>query len=331
MTKASELDDYCVPFFVPERAGASDPEGETPAARKNRKALSKAEKKAEGEKKADGGKKGESSAGQKAESSAGRADRFSLSAYDASLKPFSKGSKAADLEYVAELGVALDRLQNRLHAQKAERVLLVLQGMDASGKDGTIRAVFREVDPLGLRVVAFRQPSEYEAQHDFLWRVHAQVPAGGELAIFNRSHYEDVLVPRILGTLDSEECERRYRNIRQFEALLAESGTTILKCFLHISKDEQRSRLQARADDPEKQWKLDPSDIEARKHWDDYQAAYADALAATSTPYAPWYVVPADSKSHRNVMVAELVRRAMDAMTLAYPPVNPAMKGVKIE
>jgi PPK2 family polyphosphate:nucleotide phosphotransferase len=311
MTKASELDDYRVPFYVPEPAGASIPEGETPAARKSRKALAEAAK--------------------KADAAASRAGRFSLSQYDASLKPFSKGSKAADLECIAELGVALDRLQNRLHAQKAERVLLVLQGMDAGGKDGTIRTVFREVDPLGLRVVAFRQPSEYEAQHDFLWRVHAQVPAGGELAIFNRSHYEDVLVPRILGTLDSEECERRYRNIRQFEALLAEAGTTILKCFLHISKDEQRSRLQARADDPEKQWKLDSSDIEARKHWDDYQAAYADALAATSTPYAPWYVVPANSKSHRNVMVGELMRRAMEAMTLAYPPVNPAMKGVKID
>jgi PPK2 family polyphosphate:nucleotide phosphotransferase len=302
MAKDSELDDYRVPFFNPASAPEYPPEGKKPSAKEGKKAATKV-----------------------------KPGSFSLSRYDAAAKPVSKGSKEADIAYVAELGLALDRLQNRLHAQKAERMLLILQGMDASGKDGTIRTVFREVDPLGLRVVAFRQPSEYEARHDFLWRVHAQVPAGGELAIFNRSHYEDVLVPRVLGEIDSEDCERRYRNIRHFEALLAEAGTTILKCFLHISKDEQRDRLQARADDPEKQWKLDSSDLAARKHWDDYQAAYANAMAATSTEYAPWYVIPANSKSHRNVMVAELVRQAMEGMTLAYPPGDPAMRGIKIE
>lgn len=255
---------------------------------------------------------------------------FSLKQYDTASKPFSCGSKDADQKRLAELGANLDSLQNRLHAQKVKRVLLVLQGMDSSGKDGTIRSVFREVDPLGLNVTAFRVPSEYEAQHDFLWRVHAHVPAGGELTIFNRSHYEDVLVPRVLGLIDEAECERRYRHIRAFEALLAETGTTIVKCFLHISKDEQRARLQARADDPEKHWKLDRSDIDARKHWSDYQAAYEAALAATSTAHAPWYVIPADSKLHRNVMVAELMSRAMEGLALTYPPFDPSLVGVKI-
>jgi len=255
---------------------------------------------------------------------------FSLQHYDPQDKPFSRGSKEADLERLSTLGSRLDALQNRLHAQKIKRVLLVLQGMDSSGKDGTIRAVFREVDPLGLNVTAFRVPSEYEAQHDFLWRVHAHVPAGGELTIFNRSHYEDVLVPRILGQIDAAECERRYCHIRAFESLLAETGTTIVKCFLHISKDEQRARLQARADDPEKHWKLDRSDIDARKHWDDYQAAYEAALAATSTEYAPWYVIPADSKPHRNVMVGELMCQAMESLELTYPPFDPSLVGLKI-
>ncbi len=255
---------------------------------------------------------------------------FSLKQYDTASKPFSRGSKDDDLARLTELGARLDSLQNRLHAQKIKRVLLVLQGMDSSGKDGTIRTVFREVDPLGLNVTAFRVPSEYEAQHDFLWRVHARVPAGGELTIFNRSHYEDVLVPRVLGQIDEHECERRYHHIRGFETLLAETGTTIVKCFLHISKGEQRARLQARADDPEKHWKLDRSDIDARKHWGDYQGAYEAALAATSTPHAPWYVIPADSKLHRNVMVAELMCLAMEGLDLTYPPFDPSLVGIKI-
>lgn len=255
---------------------------------------------------------------------------FSLAQYDPDAKPFSRGSKSDDLKRLGELGQRLDALQNRLHAQKIARVLLVLQGMDSSGKDGTIRSVFREVDPLGLHVTAFRVPSEYEAQHDFLWRVHARVPAGGELTIFNRSHYEDVLVPRVLGGIDMAECRRRYRHIREFEALLADTGTSIIKCFLHISKDEQRARLQERADDPEKHWKLDRSDIEARKRWDEYQAAYEDALAATSTEQAPWFVIPANSKTHRNVMVAELMCSVMQGLPLNYPKVDPSLIGIKI-
>ena len=260
-----------------------------------------------------------------------KASKFSLDAYDPSSKPFSTGSKDTDRARLSEIGVKLDTLQECLHAQQKRRVLLVLQGMDTSGKDGTIRAVFHEVDPLGLRIVPFKAPTPVELAHDFLWRVHSQAPAAGELTVFNRSHYEDLLVPTVLGTLDPDAFAVRCRHIREFEALLADSGTTIIKCMLHISKDEQRERLQARIDDPSKHWKFDVSDLEARKQWEQYQAAYRDALAVTSTEYAPWYVVPADSKTHRNVMVAELLLRAFEAMKLEYPPAKESLKGVKVE
>ena len=257
--------------------------------------------------------------------------RFSLDDFDPAAKPFSTGSKDADRTRLSEIGALLDQQQERLHAQQKRRVLLVLQGMDTSGKDGTIRAVFHEVDPLGLRIVPFKAPTPVELAHDFLWRVHSQAPAAGELTIFNRSHYEDLLVPTVLGTLDAEAFEARCCHIRQFEELLAYSGTTIVKCMLHISKDEQRTRLQARIDDPGKHWKFDVSDLEARKQWGKYQAAYADALAATSTEYAPWYVIPADSKTHRNVMVAELLLRTFETLKLDYPPPKESLKGVKVE
>jgi PPK2 family polyphosphate:nucleotide phosphotransferase len=257
--------------------------------------------------------------------------KFSLDTFDPAAKPFSTGSKDSDRARLSEIGAKLDTLQECLHAQQKRRVLLVLQGMDTSGKDGTIRAVFHEVDPLGLRIVPFKAPTPVELAHDFLWRVHAQAPAAGELTIFNRSHYEDLLVPAVLGTLDAEAFERRCCQIRQFEELLAYSGTTIIKCMLHISKDEQRERLQARIDDPSKHWKFDVADLEARKQWDKYQVAYRGALAATSTDYAPWYVIPADSKTHRNVMVAELLLRTFEALKLEYPPAKESLKGIKVE
>jgi PPK2 family polyphosphate:nucleotide phosphotransferase len=255
---------------------------------------------------------------------------FSLGDFEPHAKPFSAGSKRADRERLTAYAAKLDEMQERLHAQRHERVLLVLQGMDTSGKDGTIRAVFHEVDPLGLRIATFRAPTLDEAAHDFLWRVHRQAPAAGELTIFNRSHYEDVLVPRVLGELDDAELRRRYAHIRHFEALLADSGTAIVKCFLHISKDEQRERLQARVDDETKHWKFDLADIEARRNWDDYQAAYTDALVATSTQQAPWYVVPADSKSHRNLMVAALLLRVFEGLNLEYPPAKESLTGLTI-
>jgi PPK2 family polyphosphate:nucleotide phosphotransferase len=257
--------------------------------------------------------------------------KFALTDFDPGAKPFSTGSKDGDRDRLAEVGAKLDALQECLHAQRVQRVLLVLQGMDTSGKDGTVRGVFRDVDPLGLRIVPFKAPTPDELAHDFLWRVHSQVPAAGELTVFNRSQYEDVLVPVVLGQLDKTACEKRYSHIRDFEALLADNGTTIIKCMLHISKDEQRARLQARIDDPTKHWKFDVSDLEARKQWDQYQTAYHDALAATSTPYAPWYIIPADSKTHRNVMVAELLLRSFEGLKLEYPPAKESLKGVKVE
>jgi PPK2 family polyphosphate:nucleotide phosphotransferase len=257
--------------------------------------------------------------------------RFSLDDFDPAAKPFSTGSKDTDRERLAEIGTQLQVQQECLHAQQKRRVLLVLQGMDTSGKDGTIRAVFHDVDPLGLRIVPFKAPTPVELAHDFLWRVHSQAPAAGELTIFNRSHYEDLLVPTVLGQLDAQAFERRCCHIRQFEEMLSCSGTTIIKCMLHISKDEQRARLQARIDDPSKHWKFDVADLEARKQWGAYQSAYRDALAATSTDYAPWYVIPADSKTHRNVMVAELLLRALQELKLEYPPPKESLKGIKVE
>jgi PPK2 family polyphosphate:nucleotide phosphotransferase len=191
--------------------------------------------------------------------------------------------------------------------------------------------VFHEVDPLGLRIAPFRAPTPDELAHDFLWRVHAQAPAAGELTIFNRSHYEDLLVPTVLGNIDANAFDVRCRHIRQFEELLADSDTTIIKCMLHISKDEQRERLQARVDDETKDWKFDVADLDARKQWDTYQGVYRNALAATSTEYAPWYVIPADSKTHRNVMVAELLLRTFQDLKLEFPPAKESLKGAKIE
>jgi len=216
---------------------------------------------------------------------------------------------------IAQVGT----LQEKLYAARDKKLLLVLQGMDTAGKDGTVRSLFAQINPMGVSATAFGVPSVREQAHDFFWRVHPHVPGKGEIAIFNRSHYEEVLVPRILGTVDEQECERRYAQIRDFERMLSESGTTIVKVFLHISKDEQKKRLQERLDDPEKYWKFDPSDLAARAKWDDYQRFYADALNATDRDHAPWYVVPADSKTHRNLIIANILLETMQGMKLAWP------------
>ena len=191
--------------------------------------------------------------------------------------------------------------------------------MDTSGKDGTARSVFARCSPLGVRVAAFKAPTEVERAHDFLWRVHAVVPRAGEIVVFNRSHYEDVLVPFVEGWIDAKERDRRLAHIVAFERLLADSGTAVLKCYLHISKDEQKERLQARVDDPAKRWKFNLGDMETRKKWKRYLAAYEAALAATSTAQSPWYVIPADSKTNRNLMIATLVARTLKAMKLKAP------------
>ncbi|ANH71612.1 polyphosphate kinase 2 family protein [Ralstonia insidiosa] len=257
--------------------------------------------------------------------------KFKIAKADAGIKPLSTGSKATDQERLAEIGARLDTLQDILYAEHRRKVLVILQGMDTSGKDGTVRSVFRAMDPLGLRVIGFKAPTPLELAHDYLWRVHAQAPARGEIVIFNRSHYEDVLITRVHGDIDADECKRRYGHINAFEQMLVETGTTIVKCFLHISKDEQRKRLQERIDDPHKHWKFDPADISERKFWDDYMDAYEAAINATATPSAPWYVVPADSKTHRNLMVAEILLQVLEGMKPEYPEGNPAFEALKIE
>jgi PPK2 family polyphosphate:nucleotide phosphotransferase len=253
--------------------------------------------------------------------------KLRLRGIDPAANPFSSGDKATDLARLDELATEIDRLQDLLYANgqasgtahSAHKLLLVLQGLDTSGKDGTARAVFNRTSPLGVRVAAFKAPSETEQAHDFLWRVHQVVPRAGEIAVFNRSHMEDVLVPFVEGWIDAAERKRRFAHINDFERLLCDTGTVVVKCYLHISKEEQRLRLQARLDDPAKQWKFQPGDLQTRAKWKHYEAAYESALAATSTAWAPWHVVPADSKTHRNLVIAELVVAALRGMKLEPP------------
>jgi PPK2 family polyphosphate:nucleotide phosphotransferase len=229
--------------------------------------------------------------------------------------------------HVARLAV----LQNHLWAEHRRSVLLVLQGLDASGKDGTIRHVFGGVNPQGCRVVSFKPPNEVEAAHDFLWRVHHVCPRGGEIGIFNRSHYEDIVTTFVLGLIDDKERRRRMRMVRDFEHLLVSQGTAIVKVFLHISKDVQRVRLQARVDDPEKRWKFDPSDLEARAQWDAYQKAYGYAIEATSTDEAPWYVVPADHKWVRNYAISTIMVEVLEEMKPRLPGDPGGIAGIVIQ
>ena len=257
--------------------------------------------------------------------------KFNLTDFDPGGKPLSQGDKAADEARLETLSAELDALQDIFYAEHRRKVLVVLQGMDTSGKDGTVRSVFRSVDPLGIRVVSFKAPTAEELARDYLWRVHAQVPRVGEIVLFNRSHYEDVLITRVHGWIDEAECERRYKQIRAFESLLTDTGTTIVKCFLHISKDEQKARLEARIADPQKHWKFDPQDLAERKFWKEYQEAYEAAIAATATPDCPWYIVPSDSKTHRNLMVAEIITAVFRQLKPAYPPPKPELAKLKVE
>ncbi|MEM9615068.1 MAG: polyphosphate kinase 2 family protein [Actinomycetota bacterium] len=226
-------------------------------------------------------------------------------------------------EYLLTLNDRLEALQELLWAQRKERVLVVLQAMDAGGKDGTIRRVFEGVDPSGVKVAAFKRPTEAELAHDYLWRVHPHVPGDGELVIFNRSHYEDVLVVRVMDIVPKSRWKKRYDHIRAFEQLLADEGTTIIKLFLHISKDEQRERLQARLDEPDKNWKFEEGDLVPRARWDDYQEAFTDALTETSTEDAPWYVIPADRKWYRNLVVSEILIQSLEGLDMTYPEAAP--------
>ena len=257
--------------------------------------------------------------------------KFRLAAIDSASTPFIEGHEDTQRERLDELAVELDELQNLLHAEGRRKLLLVLQGMDTSGKDGTIRWVFSRTSPLGVRVTAFKAPSDEERAHDYLWRCHANVPRNGEIMVWNRSHYEDVLVPVVEGWIDKAETRRRHAQINDFERLLTETGTVIVKCMLHISKDVQRERLQARIDEPDKRWKFQMTDLDVRKKWDDYRRTYEKTLAATSSTHAPWYVVPSDSKRHRNLMIAQLLVKTLREMKLKAPPADPALDGLVVQ
>lgn len=257
--------------------------------------------------------------------------RVHLGEWDSGDRGAANGGKEAAAARLAELSKAIDLQQDLLYAQRQHAVLIVLQGMDTSGKDGVIRHVFSEVDPLGVRAVSFKAPTTHELAHDYLWRVHREVPARGEIVVFNRSHYEDVLIVRVHDWITEAVCRQRYAQINDFERMLALNGTLILKFFLHISREEQRKRLQERVDNADKRWKFDARDLQERKLWDKYMHAYEEAIAATSTECAPWYVVPADSKTNRNIVVSSVLKEALESLKMSYPKVDWDPATIKVE
>ena len=246
-----------------------------------------------------------------------------LGSYDARATPGFDGDKAAGKTALADVGLRLSELQERLYASGTKgdprRVLLVLQGMDTSGKGGTVRHVIGQTDPQGCTIATFKAPTAEELAHDFLWRIRRRLPGPGMLGVFDRSHYEDVLIVRVHELVPRAVWARRFATINRFEARLAEQGTVLIKVFLHISKDEQRQRLLARLDDPTKHWKFAPHDIDERGHWNDYQTAYEVALTRCNPQAAPWYVVPADRKWYRNWAVAHLLVEHLEELKLAWP------------
>jgi PPK2 family polyphosphate:nucleotide phosphotransferase len=229
--------------------------------------------------------------------------------------------KDAREQHTQTCAAAINGLQDKLFAEGKRALLVVLQGIDTSGKDGTVRAVFNDTGPLGVSVTAFGRPSEEDLAHDYLRRVHAATPKKGHIGVFNRSHYEDVLVVEVRGLQPADVVEKRYDQINAFEKHLTENGVTLLKFMLNISKDEQKLRLQARLDDPTKRWKWNAGDLDDRKLWDEYQAVYATMLTRCSTAHAPWRVVPADKKWRRNAIIAAIVRGTLETMAPDYPAV----------
>ncbi len=261
----------------------------------------------------------------------GKGKPFHLGKCDPSTKLFSSGDKTKDKATLEALATEIDTLQDLLYADRRHKLLVILQGTDTSGKDGTIRGVFGRTSALGVHAIGWKAPTETERAHDYLWRIHQMAPAAGEVMIFNRSQYEDVLVPVVNSWIKPKQTAQRYQQINDFERMLTETGTTVMKFMLHISFKEQGQRLQERIDDPTKRWKFSLGDIEVRKQWADYQKAYAALLGATSTAHAPWTVVPADSKTHRNLMIATLVRDKLRSLGLKYPSDDSKLLGLKIK
>jgi PPK2 family polyphosphate:nucleotide phosphotransferase len=238
--------------------------------------------------------------------------------------------ESAEAQIAENTAVSSD-LAYRLYAENRRAVLVVLQGMDTSGKDGTIRTVMTGVNPQSFQIATFKQPSPEELDHDFLWRIHKAIPRRGEIGIFNRSHYEDVLIVRVHKLITEEQWRGRYHIINEFEKLLAEGGMTFVKCFLHISKDEQRERLQKRLDNPNKRWKFSKGDLAERKLWDDYQRAYEDALTNCNTKHAPWHIIPSDRKWYRNLVVSQILRETLESLDPQFPSAEPGLENIIVE
>ena len=239
--------------------------------------------------------------------------------------------KPGTIALLAQLNAQLAHLQDVMYAEGRRKVLVVLQAMDTGGKDGVIRKIFSGINPQGVRVVNFKQPTPEELARDYLWRIHRESPARGMIHVFNRSHYEDVLITRVHGLIDDATAAKRFKQINDFEAMLIDEGAIILKFFLHISKQEQKQRLQDRLDDPAKQWKFNPGDLAERDKWDDYQRVYEQALNATSTPAAPWYIVPADRKWIRDVYVGSMLVHTLAALGMQYPAPVTDLSGIVIK
>lgn len=243
---------------------------------------------------------------------------------------WDKGKKEAK-EKTLELNKDLESLQELLYAEKKHRLLIVLQAMDSGGKDGVIRSVFEGVNPSGVRVASFKVPTQLEMDHDYLWRIHQQTPAKGEIVIFNRSHYEDVLVVRVHELVPKKVWNERYEQINHFEKMLVDEGTTILKFFLHISKDEQKQRLQERVDIPEKRWKFSSGDLKERLLWDEYQKAYQDVLEKTSTSASPWYIIPANRNWYRNLVISSIIVDKLKSLKMQYPQPEEGIEKIVVE
>jgi PPK2 family polyphosphate:nucleotide phosphotransferase len=257
--------------------------------------------------------------------------KLNLADWDPADKSEFEDGKKDGLEEVTGLNEELEKLQELLYAEHKHKVLIVLQGMDTAGKDGVIRRVFEGVNPQGVRVASFKVPTSEELSRDYLWRIHKMVPGKGEMVIFNRSHYEDVLVVRVHNLVSVETCRQRFKEIVEFERMLADNGTLILKFFLHISLEEQKERLQARLDDPQKIWKFNPGDLAERKLWPDYMTAYQEAIEATSTDFAPWYIIPSNRKWYRDLVIASLLVKAMKGLKMCFPPPEEGLDGIVIE
>lgn len=242
-----------------------------------------------------------------------------LSQWDPNEKHNFAGGEKEGKRALQPLTERLNDLQELLYAESKQKLLIVLQAMDTGGKDGAIRHVFSGVNPQGVRVASFKVPTSEELAHDYLWRIHKRTPANGEIVIFNRSHYEDVLVVRVHELAPPERWQRRFEHINAFERMLADEGTTMLKFYLHIDLDEQKARLQARLDDPSKHWKFNTGDLKERKRWGDYLAAYQDVLSKTSSDWAPWYIVPANRKWYRNLVISTVIVETLEALNMRYP------------